>query len=237
MSVCKRSIHERALWKANLHVCSEWTKILSFLEIIGWWCIKTKKAYFIHCLRREFTHYGFKFKTPIYQVSRRLKYLDSKLCRTSLVLFGCRLARGLLNMKSWTALWTTSNGIAFNNEFIYDYIKGKLEIVKTKRKDPEMSSNLPEALKLYRAAWLVLTKTEIPIKETDAPATRLGLTGPGNGHLTCLSETLFGSSSTFRLHALCHDVFGRIYWKRRKDTVILTLSETVYLTNQLYLDI
>ena len=40
-----------------------------------------KKTYFIDCLGRDFTRYGFKFKTPIYQISRRLQYWDSKLCR------------------------------------------------------------------------------------------------------------------------------------------------------------
>ena len=55
-----------------------------------------KKAYFIDSFGRDFTHYGFKFKRPVYQVSRRLQCLDSKLCGAYFVLFGCRLARGLL---------------------------------------------------------------------------------------------------------------------------------------------
>ena len=37
-----------------------------------------KKTYFIESL--HFTHYAFKFKRPVYQASRRLQYLDSKLC-------------------------------------------------------------------------------------------------------------------------------------------------------------
>ena len=36
------------------------------------------------------------------------------------------------------------------------------------REDSEMSSNLPEVLEVYRAAWLILTKTEISVEEIDA---------------------------------------------------------------------
>ena len=62
------------------------------------------------------------------------------------------------------------------------------------REDLKMSSNLPDALELYRAAWLILAKTE----EIDAQETRLGFIGPGNGRLTRLLETLFGWLSRFR---------------------------------------
>ena len=55
----------------------------------------------------------------------------------------------------------------------------------------EMSSNLPEALEVYRAAWLILIETEISIEEIDVQQTGLGLTGPGNGRLTKLLEMLF----------------------------------------------
>ena len=53
--------------------------------------------------------------------------------------------------------------------------------MKTIREDPEMSSNLPEVLEVYRAVWLILTKTEKSVEETDAQETGLGLIGPGNG--------------------------------------------------------
>ena len=56
-----------------------------------------------------------------------------------------------------------------------------------------MSSSLPEALEVYRAAWQILTKEEILIEEIHAQETGLELTGPGNGRLT----RLFGWSSTF----------------------------------------
>ena len=49
-----------------------------------------------------------------------------------------------------------------------------------------MSSNLPEALEVYRAAWLILTKTEVSTAEIDVQVTGLGLIGPGNGRLTRL---------------------------------------------------
>ena len=89
-------------------------------------------------------------------------------------------------------------------------------MVKTIREDSEMSSNLPEALEVYRAAWLILTKTEISIEEIDIQETGLGLTRTGNGRLTKLLEILFGWSSTFRLHALYHDMFGKNYLKTKK---------------------
>ena len=66
------------------------------------------------------------------------------------------------------------------------------------------------------AAWLILTKTEISIKEIHLQATGLGLIGPGNGRLTKLLEILFGWCSTFRLRTLHHDLFGRIYLKAKR---------------------
>ena len=38
-----------------------------------------------------------------------------------------------------------------------------------------MSSNLPKALEVYKAVWVILMKTEISIKEIDAQETELGL--------------------------------------------------------------
>ena len=45
------------------------------------------KAYFLDSLGRDFTHYDFKFKRPVYQVFRRLQCLDSNLCGAYLVFF------------------------------------------------------------------------------------------------------------------------------------------------------
>ena len=41
-----------------------------------------------------------------------------------------------------------------------------------------MPSNFSEALEVYRAAWLILMKTEILIEEIDVQETGLGLIGP-----------------------------------------------------------
>ena len=46
--------------------------------------------------------------------------------------FGCRLARGL-DLKSIMDYFTWD--CRFNNEYIYDYIKKKLQIVKTIHED------------------------------------------------------------------------------------------------------
>ena len=53
-----------------------------------------KKAYLMDSLGRDFTHYGFKFKKPLYQVSSRLQCLDSKLCGAFFAFCGCKLAAG-----------------------------------------------------------------------------------------------------------------------------------------------
>ena len=79
-----------------------------------------------------------------------------------------------------------------------------------------MSSNLPEVLEVCRAAWLILTKTEISIAEINVQETGLGLIEPGKRRVTRLLEILFGSSSSFRLHELYHDVSERIYLKTKK---------------------
>ena len=88
--------------------------------------------------------------------------------------------------------------------------------MKTIREDSEILRTLQEALEVYRAAWLILTKMEISIAEIDVQEAGLGLIRPGNGRLIRLLEILFGWSSTFRLRALYHDVFGRIYLKTKK---------------------
>ena len=91
-----------------------------------------KKIYFIDSLGRDFSQYDFKFKRPVYQVSRRLQCLDSKLCGTYLVFFGCRYARGLdMNSIMDYFIWDCR----LNDEFIYNYIKEKLKIMKTIQED------------------------------------------------------------------------------------------------------
>ena len=84
---------------------------------------RQEKTYFIDPLGRDFTHYGFKFKIAVYQVSRRLQCLESKVCGAYLVFFGCRLARGL-DLNSIMDYFTCD--CRFNIKFIYDHIKGKL---------------------------------------------------------------------------------------------------------------
>ena len=81
-----------------------------------------KNTYFIDSLGRDFSHYVFKFKRPVYQVSRRIQYLDSKLCRAYIVFFGCRLARRL-DMNSIMDYLTWD--CRLNDKFSYSYIKEK----------------------------------------------------------------------------------------------------------------
>ena len=79
-----------------------------------------------------------------------------------------------------------------------------------------MSSNLPKALEVCKAVWLILMKTEISIKEIDAQETELGLIWPVNECLTKSLETLFEWPSMLQLHGFYHDMIGRIYLKTRK---------------------
>ena len=58
---------------------------------------------------------------------------------------------------------------------------------------------------------------EISVEEIDVQETGLQLIGPGNGRLTKLLKILFRWPSAFRLHALYHDVFGRIFLKTKKE--------------------
>ena len=60
--------------------------------------------------------------------------------------------------------------------------------MKTIREDSEILINVPEALEVYKTAWLILTKAGISIKPGN---------GPGNGRLTRLSETLLRWLSMF----------------------------------------
>ena len=78
---------------------------------------------------------------------------------------------------------------------------------------------------------------EILIEEIDAQETGLGLIEPGNGHLTRVLETLFGWSSTFQLHPLYHNVFGKIYLKTRKKPGYTYVFTNCILKGHLYLDI
>ena len=111
-----------------------------------------KKTYFIDSLGRDFTHHDFKFRRLVHQVSRRLQCLDSKLCAAYIAYFGCRLARGLhlnsimhyldeiADSTSSSTITSRKNSkqckqyekIQFNDEFIYNHINEKLQIVNYK---------------------------------------------------------------------------------------------------------
>ena len=67
-----------------------------------------------------------------HQVSRRLQCLESKLYGAYVVFFECRLVGGLglnsiMDYFTWDCI--------FNGEYIYDYIKETLYIVKIIQKD------------------------------------------------------------------------------------------------------
>ena len=74
-------------------MCSEQTRFSVSWKSLGDGLSKQEKTYFIGSLGREFTHYDFKFKRPVYQVSRRLQGLDFKLCGAYLVFFGSQIGK------------------------------------------------------------------------------------------------------------------------------------------------
>ena len=142
----------------------------------------------------------------------------------------------------------------FNDEFINDYIKEKninseenTRILITSStnykywKNKRRFGNVKQFTKIVKSVLSSMVDTyengNFNLQEIDAQETGLRLIGPENGHLTRLLEALFGWSSTFWLHVLYHDVFGKFFWKRENDPFILTSSETVYLTGHLYCDI
>ena len=88
-SDCKISIYERALWERNLHMCSKQTRFSVSWNSLGDGVSEQKKInYFIDFLGRNFTHCDLKFKRLVYQVSRRLQCLDSKLSGDYLLFLG-----------------------------------------------------------------------------------------------------------------------------------------------------
>lgn len=78
------------------------------------------------------------------------------------------------------------------------------------------NNNLSIALELYQLIWQRETKEMISIRQVDNQEKGLGLIGPGNGFLTTILEKIFGGFKTFQIHAILHDVFGRIYLKTGK---------------------
>ena len=107
--------------KASRFLWSHWVMVYQ----------EKKKIYLIDSLGRNIIHYDFKFKGPFYQVSRRLQCLDSKLCGTYLVFFGCKLERGL----DLDSIMITLHGIVDWRMSSSTIIKEKLQTVKTKQED------------------------------------------------------------------------------------------------------
>ena len=111
--------------------------------------------------------------------------------------------------------WKQYEKSHLNDEFVNNYyIKENLQIVKI-QEDSGMSSNLPVVLRSIQSSMVDTYKKE-NFKEIDVQEAGLWLVGPGNARLTRLLKTLFEWSSTFQLHALYHDVLGRIYLKTNK---------------------
>ena len=56
-----------------------------------------------------------------------------------------------------------------------------------------------------------ITNKDLTLQEIYGKHPDLGLIGPGQGLLTRILEKLFGSSKTFKTHAMLHDAFGNFY--------------------------
>ena len=126
MSVCKISIYERAFWKRNLHVYGEGTRFSVSWKSLVDGVSEQEKYLFLGSLGSDFAY------RLVYQVSSRLQCLDSKLCGACLIFFGCRLAK-ILDTNSIMDYFTWD--FRLNDEFIYNYIKRRLWIVKTIQED------------------------------------------------------------------------------------------------------
>ena len=56
-----------------------------------------------------------------------------------------------------------------------------------------------------------ITNKNLTLQEIYGKHPDLGLIGPGHRPLTRILEKLFGSSKTFKTHAVLHDAFGNFY--------------------------
>ena len=93
-------------------------------------------------------------------------------------------------------------------EKLEDYIK--IHTDKQKEKFPDV----PKTILIANIAYQYLceiTGKDLAFKDIYKDHVSLGLIGPGNGCLTRILEKLFGSSQTFKKHAVLHDVFGNFY--------------------------
>ena len=83
-----------------------------------------KNTYFIDSFGRDFFHYDFNFKGPIYLPRiYKITMFRIEITWSFLVFFGCRLTRGL-DMNSIMDYFTRD--CRLNNEFICNYINEKL---------------------------------------------------------------------------------------------------------------
>lgn len=98
-----------------------------------------------------------------------------------------------------------------NREFLHQlehYIKRNTTIEKKRFMD------VPDRILKANIAYQYLgkiTNKDLTLQEIHGKHPGLGLIGPGQGPLTKMLEKLFGSSKTFKTHAMLHDVFGNFY--------------------------
>ena len=93
-------------------------------------------------------------------------------------------------------------------EKLEDYIKTHAD--EEKEKFPDVSKRILNANIAYQYLCEITGK-DLAFEEIYKKHDNLGLIGPGNGFLTGILEKLFGSSQTFKKHAVLHDVFGNFY--------------------------
>ena len=93
-------------------------------------------------------------------------------------------------------------------EKLEDYIK--IHADEEKEKFPDVSKRILNANIAYQYLCEITGK-DLAFEDIYKKHVNLGLIGPGNGFLTGILEKLFGSSETFKKHAVLHDVFGNFY--------------------------
>ena len=93
-------------------------------------------------------------------------------------------------------------------EKLEDYIKTHAD--EEKEKLPDVPKRILNANIAYQYLCEITGK-DLAFEDIYKNHVNLGLIGPGNGFLTGILEKLFGSSQTFKKHAVLHDVFGNFY--------------------------
>ena len=212
-------------------VC-ERTKFSVSWKSLGDGVWRQRKNLFHSVSWKRLYHYGFEFKRPVYQVSRRLQCLHSKLCGAYLVFFWIQIGKRIRSEKHYRLLYM---GLQIQQQIHLRLQQGKT--IKSE-KNTRRFWNVEQFTRSVRSIQSSMVDTYENgnfSRRNWCVRTGLASIGPGNGSLTRLLKTLFGGLAHFDyIHCMMRlEEFMR---KQRKDLVTLMSSKTVYLNGRHYLD-